>query len=557
MVNSNKHGGAAAFVYRPIALAAMTLLAVGAQAAEIDVGNPDLAIRWDNTVKYSLASRLKSADPVLLSNPNNDDGNRNFDKGIISNRLDLFSELDITYQRSFGARFSLAAWNDSSYTGTNANPGFPGGAFPNQGSAAYNQFTDETRKVHGNDAELLDAFVFGKFDLGGHSATVRAGRHGILWGESLFFGGNAISGGQMPVDLVKLISVPSTQFKEAIRPVPMLSGQVQINSNVSVGAYVQTISALSRVPAVGSYFSNTDPAVDGGETVLLGGPLVAPRTADVRAQNSGQGGVQLRIRGEDTDYGFYAIRFHEKTPQLVANLGMIPGGPPAPVPTSYTLVYHEGITAFGASASRTFGSYNVAIEGSIRHNQDLASSQAVNLAGLGLPATNNSDNPGYAVGNTAHINLSVLGSLDPNALWKEASLVGELAWNRVLSISKNVAAADPNATRDGVALRVVLEPMYRGVLDGVDISVPMGLGWAPNGSRPMAMSPNAWIPEGGGDVSLGLNASYRDAWRFSLAYTHYFGEAKSYNDMTNNNAYTWGQTLKDRDFISASVRYSF
>jgi hypothetical protein len=174
-----------------------------------------------------------------------------------------------------------------------------------------------------------------------------------------------------------------------------------------------------------------------------------------------------------------------------------------------------------------------------------------------LPATNNSDNPGYAVGNTAHINLSVLGSLEPNALWKEASLAGELAWNRVLSITKNFAAADPNATRDGVALRVVLEPMYRGVFDGVDIGVPIGLGWAPNGSRPMAMSPNAWIPEGGGDVSLGLNASYRDAWRFSLAYTHYFGEAKSFNDMTNSNAYTWGQTLKDRDFISASVRYSF
>jgi hypothetical protein len=211
----------------------------------------------------------------------------------------------------------------------------------------------------------------------------------------------------------------------------------------------------------------------------------------------------------------------------------------------------------GASASRTFGGYNVAIEGSIRHNQDLASSQAVSLAGLGLPAANNSDNPGYAVGNTAHLNLSVLGSLEPNALWKEASLIGELAWNRVLSISKNVAAADPNATRDGVALRVVLEPMYRGILDGIDISVPMGVGWAPNGSRPMAMNPNAWIPEGGGDVTLGLNASYRDAWRFSLAYTHYLGEAKSFNDVTNNNAYTWGQTLKDRDFISASVRYSF
>ena len=51
-------------------------------------------------------------------------------------------------------------------------------------------------------------------------ATVRAGKHSVLWGESLFFGTNAIAGGQQPFDVVKLLSVPSTQFKEAIRPVP-------------------------------------------------------------------------------------------------------------------------------------------------------------------------------------------------------------------------------------------------------------------------------------------------------------------------------------------------
>jgi hypothetical protein len=555
MVNGQQQGRTHALAVRPIALAAMTLLAVGVQAADIDTGNAHMTVRWDNTVKYSLASRLQAADPALLSNPNNDDGDRNFGKGVISNRLDLFSELDVTFQKRFGARISAAAWNDAAYTSKNDNPGFAGGAFPNQGSVAYNQFTDATRKDHGSKGELLDAFVFGKFDLDGYNTTVRAGRHGLLWGESIFFGGNAISGGQMPVDIVKLISVPSTQFKEAIRPVPQISGQVQLNSNVSVGAYVQTAFAASRVPAVGSYFSNTDPAVDGGESILLGpGAPPAVRTADRWAKDAGQGGLQLRLRGEETDYGFYAIRFHEKTPQLVANLVMTPKGP---APGSYTMAYHEGITALGASASHTFGGYNVAIEGSVRHNQDLASSQAVDLSGLGLPASNNSDNPGYAVGNTAHVNVSVLGSLGPNPLWREATLVGEVAWNRVLSITKNAAAVDPNATRDGVALRVVLEPTYRGVFDGVDIGVPVGLGWAPKGSRPLAMSPNAWIPEGGGDLSLGLNASIRDAWRFTLAYTHYYGTAATFNDLAKNNAYTWAQTLKDRDFISASLRYSF
>lgn len=551
MVKKQRQSEAKRCTLSQVALAATALMSVTGQAAEIDVGNPDMAVRWDNTVKYSVATRLKNADAALLSNPNNDDGDRNFGKGLISNRLDLFSELDMTYQKRFGARISAAAWNDASYTKSNDNPGFPGGAFPNQSSVAANQFTDATRKTHGRDAEVLDAFVFGKFDLDGHNATVRAGRHGLLWGESLFFGSNAIAGGMSPVDAVKLVSVPNTQFKEAIRPVPQLSGQIQLNSNVSIGAYVQTAFERSRVSAVGSYFSNSDQVMDGGESILLGGPLSATRTADQRAKKSGQGGIQLRVRGDETDYGFYAIRFHNKTPQVVANLGA--GG----VPTSYTQAYHEGITAFGASASRTFGDYNVAIEGSIRRNQDLASSQAANPGGLGLAATNNSDNPGYAVGNTAHVNMSVLGSLGPGPLWREASLVGEVAWNRVLSITKNAAAIDPNGTRDGVALRATLEPTYRSVFNGVDIGVPVGLGWAPHGSRPLAMSsPNSWIPDGGGDISVGLNASIRDVWRFSLAYTHYFGEAKSFN-VGSNNAYSWGQTLKDRDFISASLRYSF
>jgi len=51
-------------------------------------------LRWDNTLKYSDAFRLKDQSRRLIADPNSDDGDRNFDKGIISNRLDLLSELD-------------------------------------------------------------------------------------------------------------------------------------------------------------------------------------------------------------------------------------------------------------------------------------------------------------------------------------------------------------------------------------------------------------------------------------------------------------------------------
>jgi hypothetical protein len=557
---SSPHRIDARFTLRRVAAAAAIvggpLLCPCAHAANIDTGNPDLTLRWDTSVKYSLAGRLNNANPVLLSNPNNDDGDRNFGKGIVSNRLDLFTEVDAVWSRRFGARVSAAGYYDSVYNTGNDNPGFAGGAFPNTLSVPASQFTKGTRDLHGRKAEVLDAFVFGKFDLGEMSATVRAGRHSVLWGESLFFGTNAIAGGQQPFDVVKLLSVPNTQFKEAIRPVPQISGQLQINSNIAFGAYLQTGWESSRTPAVGSYFSNTDPAVDGGEAILLGPGIFAPRQADREPKHSGQGGVQLRIRSEQTDFGLYAIRFHAKFPTLVPLVGLTPVGP---APVGYYMAYPQGITALGASASRTFDIFNVAVEASVRRNQPLASSQGADISAFApVPATNVTNNPGYAVGRTAHINLSTIGSLGPSLLWKEATLFGEIAWNRTLSITNNAAAKDPNGTRDGTALRFLLEPTYRGVLDGLDLGVPVGLGWAPKGSRPLASgNPNAWIPDGGGDLSIGLNAAFHDVWRATLAYTHYFGPAGSFNTNTPDNAYSWKQTYRDRDFIAASLSYSF
>lgn len=565
---------------------ALSGASLNAAAFQIDTGDSDVKVTWDNTVKYSSAWRLQNPDATLTRNPNMDDGDRNFKKGLISNRLDLLSELDVAY-KNVGARVSGAAWYDSEYLRNNDNPGFPGGAFPNQMSVGSNQFTQATRDIHGKNAEFLDAFVYGKFDLGERRATVRLGQHALQWGESVFFGGNAIAGGMAPVDVVKLLSVPNTQFKEAIRPVPQISGQIQLTPDVSFGAYYQFKWEPNRLPAVGSYFSFVDTAADGGEQLLLAGPgspfaANAPRIVDQRAGDSGQGGFQMRFRIEETDFGLYLLRFHDKNFQQVVNAGLAPtvvpaaacGGAFGPAgvaigpncflaggPVSYRLAYHEGITAFGGSVSHTFGSANFAMEASIRHNQDLASSGAFDASALGGPATNNNSNPGYATGKTAHINASVLWTLAPTVLFNEASFMGEVAWNRVLSVTHNpvnaigVAALDPHATRDSIAFRGIFTPTYRQVLSGLDIEVPIGLGFSPKGSRSMALGPGNFPADGGGDFSVGVNGIYLDNWRVGLSYTHFFGPMDTLLNSTN--AFSYKQTQGDRDFIALSVRTTF
>src|SRR3954466_15642786 len=80
-----------------LALAIMSALGFvdAANAFDIPLDNPDIAMRWDNTVRYNLGFRAQSQDENLLASPNFDDGDRNFSNGsIVTNRLDVLSEFD-------------------------------------------------------------------------------------------------------------------------------------------------------------------------------------------------------------------------------------------------------------------------------------------------------------------------------------------------------------------------------------------------------------------------------------------------------------------------------
>ncbi|HCE6396366.1 MULTISPECIES: DUF1302 family protein [Pseudomonas aeruginosa group] len=72
-----------------------------AYAIEIDVGNPDVKVHWDNTVKYNYANRLERQDRRILNSPNFDDGNRNFDKGTVSNRIDILTRQSNSTSQTF------------------------------------------------------------------------------------------------------------------------------------------------------------------------------------------------------------------------------------------------------------------------------------------------------------------------------------------------------------------------------------------------------------------------------------------------------------------------
>jgi len=536
-----------------ISTALATCASFSVSAFQLDTGSDDVQVRWDNTLKYSNAWRVKGQENKLIADPNLDDGDRNFDKGLISDRVDWLSELDIS-RKGAGLRLSGAAWYDDVYNKQNDNNS-PDTA--NSVSVNHNHFTQATRDLQGRKAELLDAFVYSDFNVGEDMwGVARLGKHALIYGESLFYGNNGIAAGQQPIDVVKALSVPNTQFKELGRPVQQFSTQLQLTPTVSVGGYYQFRWEPNRLPAAGSYFSPADLVDEGGERIIAAtepgiGPVASfYRGSDIKARNSGQGGMQLRYRSEElnTDFGLYAIQYHDKNFQVQVRPGVGVGpGEPLDKIGEYMLVYPQDIRAYGFSANRGIGNANVGFEASIRHNAPLVSQTLVDLTGNG----DNDHNRLYAVGNTAHAQVNLINVLPIGPLWDTAALLGELAWNRTLSITSNPDALDPNSTRDALAMRWAFTPTYFQVLDGVDLSVPMGFSYGIDG-RSSAVS--GFSQAKGGDYNIGLSAEYLKSLTVSLTYTGFYGPSAPINI---DGILTYKQTNADRDFVAFSVSQTF
>lgn len=518
-----------------VAIACVVLSAGHApvRAATIPTDVEDLQVRWDNTVKYSVGQRLSDPMDVLTTDANQDDGDLAFKKGgLMTNRFDLLSELDITY-KNFGFRASGAAWYDFVY---NRNNDYQGYTY-NPLSVPTGVFTEATRNLQGRYAEWLDALVFGRNNIEDMTLTWRLGRHSVLYGESLFYGVNGIAAAQAPIDVIKLLSVPGTQFKELMRPLNQISGQLQITQDLTFGAYYQLQWMKDRLPAAQSYFSSTDILDTGGERFFTGPGMWLTRGDDTPAKNSGQGGAQLKYRSSalDAEFGLYAARYHSRSPRVLMSFQT----------GNYSLFYPEGIRTLGASASTTFLDANVAAEVSFRDNMPL-----IPTAGA-VPDTSL-----LPVGKTAHAQVSWVYVMSASPLWDGGSFIGEVAYHRITSVTANEAMLDPNGTRDASAVRVLFTPTYYQVLPGLDLSVPVGTGYGLSGRS--LVIPN-FAPFHGGDYSVGLAGEYQKEWRISLTYNGYYGSAAGITIPPNSpqpyNSYL--QTLRDRNYIVLSVARTF
>ncbi|MCU1785184.1 DUF1302 domain-containing protein [Pseudomonas sp. 13B_2.1_Bac1] len=508
---------------------ALALAVPAAQAMPL-ADTESYSLRFDNSIKYSLGVRTESPSHTFLDNPNGNDGDARFDSGsLITNRLDLLSELDFSLKDAYksGFRVSAAAWYDNVYAGGAKNVG----ENYNPDSVSSSEFVDRAKRLHGHDAEILDAFVHSGVDIAGHDLNFRLGRHTLLWGQSLFRAGNGIAYGQAPIDVIKAASVPGTQAKELFLPVNQLSTSFALSDSWNIEAYYQFESRESRIPVPGTYWSPVDMAYRGGERLLTGGGTYMRYSGSDEADSSDENwGVALKYYDLEGgwDVGFYYVKFADRLPQVVTSIA--PGVAADPFQIGeYRFVTPTDIDIVGMSFSTTLLDANVGAEISVRNNMPLVS------AGYFSPDSHSQ----FATGDTVHGQVSMIWVTPRTGFWDSASVAAEAGIHHLYSKDdpSNVYVGN-DKTAYGVT--AVFEPSWLGVRPSLDLSMPITV--AHNFTDTSPIDPT-WIGDGG-SVSVGLNFNYQRTWRGGVAYTMFTGA-----DSTN--------VFADRDNLMFTVSRSF
>ena len=549
---------------RAIAAAIAAFPGASALAFEFDTGNADLSVRWDNTVRYNYGQRVEARDPKIGNNAVSDEGTYSFDKGdTVTNRLDLLTELDVVYRKRMGFRVSGAGWYDNAYGDqSQSNPTFA--SIPSYENHQYSPYTK--RFYQGPSGELLDAFVFGKFDAGSVPTSVKLGRHSLYWGESVFLNGNlhSIAYAQNPLDLQKGFATPGTEAKELFRPLNQVSGQAQVTDTVSVAAQYFLEWQEFRYPEGGTYLGPVDFAFNGPDRQFVPNPPLGfvARGSAIEPDQRGDWGLSTRWSPKwlDGTVGLYYRNFSDKLPQTFITRAV-------PNSSVYNLIYKGDIDLWGISLAKNIAGVSVGAEVSYRHNTPLNSQVLGNASAAGPIEPGTTPGP---VGNTYHGLVNFIGVLPKTFLFDTAAWGAELTWSRWDKVTSGAnlfsAVGFPGCTFQGrpgdkwdgcttknyYGLALSFNPTWFQVFPGVDLSAPLTYSTGLKGNAATIFGGN----EDTGTYTVGVGADVQQKYRIDLKYIDWFGRYRDNGTaVTTQNGFT--TLLKDRGFVSLTLKTTF
>jgi hypothetical protein len=583
----------------PLAVSLASTLAAPAFGVTFNIG--EIEGQLDSSMSVGASWSVRSADPDLIGTRNGgqassqtgDDGRLNFKRGeTFSKIFKGIHDLELKYGDT-GVFVRGKYWYDFE--------------LKDESRQLYD-ISDSNRKegAQSSGAQILDAFIYHNYSLGDLPGSVRAGRQVVSWGESTFILNsiNSIN----PVDVASFRR-PGAEIKEGLIPVNMFYVAQSLTDNLSAEVFYQLEWDQTILDNCGTFFA-LDVLADGcnDRLAVAGSDFDGPgtpgyryvgRSGDRDARDSGQYGIALRWFSQelDTEFGFYTMNYHSRTPSLSYTAGqsvfLLPDSVEDPSTgemfAKYYLEYPEDIRLHGVSFSTTVGSASVAGELSYRPNMPMqinttdltlaAVAQGGLAQALGVPT----NLPVYTSGHAAfgpgeelkgyvrkpltQAQVTVTQFVDQVMGASRLTLVGEVGYSHVSNLGKNelrfgrapefgagefptntlctaiANAANPDecsskgfytTTSWGYRARAILD--YSDVFAGVNLKPNVSWSHDVDGYGPT-------FNEGNKAISLGLDAEYQNTYTASLSYTDFFGG--EYN------------TNIDRDFVALSFGVNF
>jgi|GEM_PF-1703113 len=209
---------------------------------------------YNLSVSYGALFRLQDRDRDLIAvanggslpSANGDDGNLNYNRGLVSSQVRATGELALV-RDDFGLYVRGAAFYDFQTEGSGPQrTGFGGGA----------------EDLVGSDVEVDESYLNWSFAPGGMPMIVRVGKQILNWSETAFVrdGLDTVN----PADLVTTFT-PASSIEDFRVPQGMVWAAANITETFSLEAYYQYQWEPVTLPPVGWYFSNNDAI--GGEGI--------------------------------------------------------------------------------------------------------------------------------------------------------------------------------------------------------------------------------------------------------------------------------------------------
>jgi len=517
-------------------IAAATLLAGAStvQALSFEFGEGgEWELDLDTTVSYSAQWRVSKPDDHKVEirpgddvvartiKVNADDGNYNFNRSLVKNKISAISELSLAW-RNFGFFGRGRAYWDDVYDDSTDHSEREFGTYNSAetfgGDAGFQEFPDGTVDEHRDRVEMLDYYLYASGALPGeHRFDIRLGSQAINWGTATFFQG--ISGLQNPIDAVAANN-PGVEVREVLLPTGAIYAQIDLTPSVTLESYYQYEWKKTELNGVGSFFSTADMLGPGASNYLVPllpldpetGELPQPIAASKRegeASDDGQWGAAVHWFTEGgTDFGLYYVNAHSKIPSFY---------PPLDLQT-YEIGYFEDIQGYGASFTTVLGITN--IQGEISYQTDVAV-----IAADGTP-------------DEGDIIVAILGGshvLEPTALWDNSTIIFDLGFAHVDSHDSEELRFDDTAY--AISLRAEFD--YINVYPAIDIKVVPFINHTFDGTiRESNMIEDAT------SINFTVRGIYKNNFFVEVGYVNFF-------DGGHDNL------LTDRDNVSLSLSYSF